>query len=169
MGENWYTGIFYKVKSTKRIGELIECPCDDPIILEFVPGSPTSRRVVWLKEVEPASMPKTWENRKAQNTKPVKDERKSELRKSSMDKFLRIIYYMKDKGEPVTSSEIRKMLGFFPFYHLGNPSGVRDFSLETLGIVERVPRVRNWLAWQLTEKGQSEGEEIIKSKYGEGL
>ena len=173
MGENWYTGIFYKVKSTKRIGEQIECPCDDPIILDFAPGALNSRRVYWLKKVEPASMPENWEVMKAERLAgkivDVPKIRHKGVRFVTIQKFLSIYNYLKRQDEPVTVKEIQKGVGFYPYYFLGNLSHHLEFSLETLGIVERVPLTRNWLAWQLTEKGLREGTEIIESQYEEDL
>ena len=175
MGENWYTGIFYKVKGTGRVGEQIECPCDDPIILEHTPGVPESRKVYWLKEVEPAQRSEMWEVDKqkqiklaqAKGTKDTRRKRKG-LHRSTFDKFVRIYDYMKRHREPVTSTQLRKAMGFHCSYFMGNPSHINPFSLETLGIVERVPLERNWVAWKLTEKGLREGKEIIESKYEEG-
>ena len=42
------------------------------------------------------------------------------------------------------------------------PSQPKQVTLESLGIVERVPGERTWVAWRLTELGRTEGEDIIR-------
>ena len=118
-------------------------------------------------------MPENWELQKAERlageiVDPPKTGHKG-VRPVTIQKFLSIYDYLKRQDEPVTVKEIQKSVGFYSYCFLGNPSQHLEFSLETLGIVERVPLTRNWLAWQLTEKGRSEGEEIIQSKYEEKI
>ena len=173
MDENWYTGIFYKVKGTGRVGEQIECPCDDPIILEHTPGVPRSRRVYWLKDVVTAKMPTKWQAMKADGlagtvTHAAKNGHKG-ARPATIRKFLRIYEYIKRSDAPVRAKEIQEAVRFNCYYYLGNPASNLKFSLETLGIIERVPLKRTWVAWKLTKHGLRDGEQIIRSKYEEGL
>ena len=110
----------YRVVETGEIGQLIPCPCDDPIILEFKDGI---RDAFFLRELGPTTHPIT----------------------------------------ALYPTCIEEVVGFNCTRPLmWQLSQLKQVALESLGIAERIPVERTWVAWQLTELGRVEGEEIIR-------
>ena len=67
------------------------------------------------------------------------------------------------QSEPVYRAAIEKAAGFNCTRPLMcQPSHPKQVTLESLGIVERIPGERTWVAWQLTELGRTEEGDIIR-------
>ena len=160
MTDDLYTGEFFKISKTGEIGEQIACPCDDPIILEFKDGE---RDAYHLRDVEPSTQPVT-DALFTRNGKRIGNTgRPQRLEQVSIEKMLQIYEFLETQSEPVYRAAIEKTLGFNCtrplMIQLSQPKRV---TLESLGIAERLPRERTWVAWRLTEWGRAEGEAIIK-------
>ena len=161
MSENWHTGRHHRVIETGEIGEQIECPCDNPIILEF---KDRIRDAFFLRELEPTTHPIT-------NSYPVRGSaaknggkgRPKGLAQKTVERMLQIYQFLEVQSEPVYRSVIEKAVGFSCVRCLMvQPSQKTQVTLESLGIVERIPAERTWVAWRLTELGNAEGEAIIR-------
>ena len=151
----------YRVTETGEIGQLIPCPCDDPIILEFKDGI---RDAFFLRELEPTTHPITesYPARSSNATNGVKGRPKG-LERGTVEKMLEIYRFLETQSEPVYRAVIEKAVGFNCTRPLmRQPSQPKQVTLESLGIAERMPGERTWVAWQLTELGRDEGEEIIR-------
>ena len=151
----------YRVVETGEIGQLIPCPCDNPIILEFKNGT---RDAFFLRDLEPTTHPITQSSStRGSNTNNRTKGRPKGLARGTIEKMLQIYRFLETQSEPVYRSTIEKAVGFNytrPLMH--RPSHPKQVTLESLGIAERIPRERTWVAWQLTELGRTEGEEIIR-------
>lgn len=166
MGENWHTGFFYKVKRTGRVGEQIECPCDDPIILEFKYGH---RDAYFLREVEPTTARITESGFGITPTGRNGRPKGIELR--TINKMMEIYRFLEKQDKPVYRAAIEKSVGFNITRPLMTQKSYppHTVTMESLGIVERVPGERTWVAWRLTKLGRRAGEKIIKSQYKEKI
>ena len=151
----------YRVVETGEIGQLIPCPCDNPIILEFKNGT---RDAFFLHELEPTTHPVTESSfTRGSNTNNRTKGRSKGLERGTIKKMLQVYRFLETQSEPVYRSAIEKAVGFNytrPLMRL--PSQPKQVTLESLGIAERIPGERTWAAWQLTELGRTEGEEIIR-------
>ena len=160
MSENWYIGN-YKVIETEEIGKLVPCPCDDPIILEFKDGI---RDAFHLRELEPTSHPITNSYPTRGNaTKYGQKGRPKGLEQRTVQKMLKIYRFLEAQSKPVYRQAIEKAVGFNctrPLMH--QPSQPKQITLESLGIAERTPGERTWVAWSLTELGRRDGDDIIR-------
>ena len=150
----------YRVTETGEIGQLIPCPCDDPIILEFKDGI---RDAFFLRELEPTTHPITnsYPTRGNATKNGVKGRPKG-LERGTVEKMLEIYRFLETQSEPVYRAAIERAVGFNCTRPLMcQPSQPKQVTLESLGIAERMPGERTWVAWQLTELGRTEGEDII--------
>ena len=162
MSENWHTRQCYRVVETGEIGQLLPCSCDNPIILEFKDGI---RDAFFLRELEPTTHPITasYPTRGSANKNGVKGRPKG-LARRTVEKMLQIYRFLETQSEPVYRSAIEKAVGFNCTRCLmSQPSQPTIITMESLGIAERIPGERTWVAWRLTELGRMEGETIIKS------
>ena len=158
----------YRVVETGEIGQLIPCPCDDPIILEFRDGT---RDAFFLRELEPTTHPitKSYSTRGSASKNGQKGKAKG-LEQRTVTKMLQIYQFLKSQSDlrsksprPVYRSAIEKAVGFNCTRCLMyQPSQSTQITLESLGIVERIPGERTWVTWRLTELGRTEGEAIIR-------
>lgn len=151
----------YRVIETNKVGKLIPCPCDNPVILEFKDGI---RDVFFLRELEPTASsisPSTGRGRKTQKKK--KGSSKG-LTAATIQKMLRIYQFLFAQDQPVYRAAIQKAVGFDITRSLMNQRSrsLHTITLESLGIVERLPGERTWCTWQLTELGRTEGDAIIR-------
>ena len=136
--------------------------CDNPIILEFKDGI---RDAFFLRELEPTTHPITasYPTRGSANKNGVKGRPKG-LARRTVEKMLQIYRFLETQSEPVYRSAIEKAVGFNCTRCLmSQPSQPTIITMESLGIAERIPGERTWVAWRLTELGRMEGETIIKS------
>ena len=151
----------YRVIETGEVGKLIPCPCDNPIILEFKDGL---RDAFFLRELEATTHPIT--NSSTVRGSPSRNGQKGRpkgLAKKTVERMLQIYQFLETQSEPVYRSAIEKAVGFSCVRCLMiQPSQKSQVTLESLGIVERIPAERTWVAWQLTELGKAEGEDIIR-------
>ena len=159
--ENWHTGACYRVVETGEIGQVVPCPCDNPIILEFKDGV---RDVFFLRELEPTTYPIT-ESYPARGSAARNGQkgRPKGLERGTIEKMLQIYRFLETQSEPVYRAAIEKAVGFNctrPLMY--QPSQPTQITMESLGIVERIPGERTWVAWRLTELGRTEGEAIIR-------
>ena len=149
---NTTTGFHYQVKSTGSVGQVVPCPCDDPLILRFADGELV---FLFLREIEVTSLPVT------EMKKPVVG-RDYPTRKL-VEKMLKIRRYLIKRGSPVSREHIDKAVVFDAGYALVDSPGRNNrWSLEGLGIAERVPGDGVWVKWQLTELGKYKGDSILK-------
>ena len=151
----------YRVVEMGAIGKLIPCPCDDPIILEFKDGS---RDAFFLRELEPITQPITdsYSTRGSATTNGGKGKPKG-MEWETIEKMLQIYVFLKTQSDPVYRGAIEKVVGFNCTRCLMHQSSQKtQVTLESLGIVERIPGERTWVTWQLTELGRTEGEDIIR-------
>ena len=162
--ENWHTGACYRVVETGEIGQVVPCPCDNPIILEFKDGV---RDVFFLRELEPTTHPITDSYPTRSNlSKNGQKGRAKGLEQRTINKMLQIYEFLKTQSQPVYRAAIEKAVGFNCTRPLmSQPSQPTQVTLESLGIAERLPGERTWVAWRLTELGKTEGESIIKSLH----
>ena len=151
----------YRVTETGEIGQLIPCPCNDPIILEFKDGI---RDAFFLRELEPTTHPITNSYPMRGNaTKNGVKGRPKGMERGTVDKMLEIYRFLETQSEPVYRAAIEKAVGFNCTRPLMiQPSQPKQVTLESLGIAARMPGERTWVAWQLTELGRTEGVDIIK-------
>ena len=158
----------YRVIETGRIGQLIPCPCDNPIILEFKNGI---RDAFFLRELEPTTHPITESySTRSSNAKNGVKGRSKGLERGTVEKMLEIYRFLEaqprdseGKSLPVYRAAIEKAVGFSCTRPLmRQPSQPKQITLESLGIVERIPGERTWVTWRLTELGRMEGEDIIR-------
>ena len=160
MSDKWHTGELYEVIETGEVGERIECPCDDPIILEFKDGV---RDAFFLREVERSTRPQTASFDRYVGARNQKGRPKG-IAPSTVKQMLRIYEFLLDQSQPVYRKPIEEAVGFNITRPLMNQqSSPHIVTLESLGIVERIKGERTWASWILTEKGRSEGEAIITS------
>ena len=154
--------IYYFVIKTGEIGKLIPCPCDNPIILEFKDGI---RDAFHLRELEPT----TWSNTPSNSLRGSLNKngqrgRAKGIEIGTVEKMLRVYAFLETQSEPVYRSAIEKAVGFNCTRCLmSQPSQPTIITMERLGVAERMPGERTWVAWKLTELGRTEGEAIIKS------
>ena len=152
----------YRVIQTNEIGVLVPCPCNDPIILKFKDGV---RDVFFLRELEPTTHPITDSYPTRRNlSKNGQKGRPKGLEQRTIEKMLQIYEFLETQSEPVYRASIEKAVGFNctrPLMY--QPSQPTQVTLESLGIAERLPGERTWVAWRLTKLGRTEGESIIKS------
>jgi len=158
----------YRVIETGAIGKLIPCPCDDPIILEFKDGI---RDAFFLRELEPTTHPITepYSTRSSATTNGAKGKPKG-MERGTIEKMLEIYRFLEaqprdveGKSLPVYRAAIEKAVGFSCTRPLMRQSSQpKQVTLESLGIVERIPGERTWVTWRLTELGRVEGEDIIR-------
>ena len=142
----------YRVVETGAVGQLIPCPCDNPIILEFKDGT---RDVFFLRELEPTTYPIT--NKNGGRGRP------RGLAKKTVEQMMQVYEFLESQPEPVYRGAIEKAVGFNCIRCLMiQPARETQFTLESLGIVERILGERTWIAWRLTELGRREGEDIIR-------
>ena len=162
--ENWHTGACYRVVETGEIGQVVPCPCDNPIILEFKDGV---RDVFFLRELEPTTHPITDSYPTRSNlSKNGQKGRSKGLELRTIEKMFQIYEFLETQSEPVYRAAIEKAVGFNctrPLMY--QPSQPTQVTLESLGIAERLPGERTWVAWRLTKLGRTEGESIIQSLY----
>ena len=173
----------YRVTETGEIGQLIPCPCDDPIILEFKDGI---RDAFFLRELEPVPISsrthgKSCEARiplcgtgsthpitasystRRRNAKNRGKGRPKGMARGTIEKMLAIYRFLETQSEAVYRSAIEKAVDFNCTRCLMyQPSQKTQVTLESLGIVERIPGERTWVAWRLTELGRTEGVDIIR-------
>ena len=160
---NWHTGHFYRVLDTGEIGEQVECPCTDPIILEF---KDSLREAFHLREVEPIEKQRASASigRDMHHKSGGRGSRRKGIEQRTIDKMLQVHAFLMDQSEPVYRAAIEDAVGFNCTRALMHqPSKKTEITLESLAIVKRLPGERTWAAWQLTELGRREGEEIIRS------
>lgn len=152
----------YRVIETGEIGQLVPCPCDNPIILEFKDGI---RDAFFLRELEPTTHPITHSYpRRGSAARNGQKGRPKGLAQRTIQKMLLIYEFLETQPDPVYRAAIEKAVGFNCVRCLMHqPSQKAQVTLESLGIVERIPGERTWVAWRLTELGRAEGEAIIKS------
>ena len=151
----------YRVVGTGAIGQLIPCPCNNPIILEFKDGI---RDAFFLRELEPTPHPITesYSTRSSNAKNGVKGTPKG-MERGTVEKMLDIYRFLEAQSEPVYRAAIEKAVGFSCTRPLmRQPSQPKQVTLESLGIVERIPGERTWITWRLTELGRTEGEDIIR-------
>ena len=151
----------YRVIETLETGQLIPCPCDNPIILEFKDGI---RDAFFLRELEPTTHPITdsYPTRGSTAKNVVKDRPKG-MERGTVEKMLRIYRFLEAQSEPVYRAAIEKAGGFnCTRLLMCHPSQPKQVTLRGLGIVERIPGERTWVSWRLTELGRTEGVDIIK-------
>ena len=151
----------YRVIKTGEVGQLIPCPCDNPIILEFKDGI---RDAFFLRELEPTTHPITDSySTRGSAAKNGGKGRPKGLAQKTVDRMLQIYQFLETQSEPVYRSIIEKAAGFSCIRCLMiQPAQPKLITLEGLGIVERIPGERTWVAWQLTESGRMEGEALIR-------
>ena len=140
MGENWHTGFFYKVKQTGSVGEQIECPCDDPIILEFKYGH---RDAYFLREVEPTTAPITEGGFGISPTGHKGRPKGIALR--TINKMMEIYRFLEKQSVPVYRAAIEKSVGFNITRALMTQKSFppHTITMESLGLVERIPGVKD--------------------------
>ena len=152
----------YRVIETGEIGQLVPCPCDNPIILEFKDGI---RDAFFLRELEPTTHPITasYPPRGSANKNGVKGRPKG-LARRTIQKMLQIYRFLETQSEPVYRSAIEKAVGFNCTRCLmSQPSQPTIITMESLGIAERMPgNGRGSLGGSRNWEGL-EGETIIKS------
>ena len=151
----------YRVVKTGEVGQLIPCPCDNPIILEFKNGI---RDAFFLRELEPTTYPITESySKRGSGSKNGQKGRPKGLAPKTIKKMLQVYTFLKTQSEPVYRSAIEQAVGFNCIRGLMHqPAQPTQVTLESLGIVERIPAERTWVAWQLTELGRTDGEAIIR-------
>ena len=158
----------YRVVETGEIGQLIPCPCDNPIILEFKDGI---RDAFFLRELQPTTHPITASySTRGSNAKNGVKGRPKGLERETVEKMLQIYRFLETqprdsegKSLPVYRAAIEKAVGFNCTRPLMcQPSQPEQVTLESLGIAERIPGERTWVAWRLTELGRTEGVDIIR-------
>lgn len=100
----------YRVTETGEIGELILCPCDDPIVLEFKDGI---RDAFFLRELEPTTHPITesYPTRSSNAKNGVKG-RPNGLERGTIEKKLQIYRFLETQSELVYRAAIEKAVGF---------------------------------------------------------
>ena len=151
----------YRVIETGEVGQLIPRPCDNPIILEL---KDRIRNAFFLRELEPTTHPITesYPTRGSTAKNVVKDRPKGRER-GTVEKMLRIYRFLETQSEPVYRAAIEKAVGFnYTRLLMCHPSQPKQVTLESLGIVERIPGERTWVAWRLTELGRTDGVDIIR-------
>ena len=154
-------GARYRVIETGEIGQLIPCHCDNPVILEFKNGI---RDVFFLRELEPTPHPISNSHPKQGGRRSGQNVRSKGMERRTIDKMLQIYRFLETQSEPMYRSAIEKAVGFNCARSLINyKSQGERITLESLGIVERLPGERTWIAWRLTEMGRTEGASIIES------
>lgn len=150
----------YRVIETGNIGVVVPCPCDNPLILEFEDGL---RDAFFLRELEATSHPVTDYNGRSPSAMNGIKGRPKGLSRKTIKRMLQIRQFLETQSETVYRSAIEKAVGFNCVRTLMiQPATAVTASLESLGIVERVPAERTWVAWRLTERGKAKGEQIIK-------
>ena len=160
------TGQHYHVIETGEIGKVCPCPCDDPLILKFEDGILDAFHLFELEETDrqlTMSINRGVPDRNGRKGRP------KGMETGTVTKMLHIYRFLRKQTEPVYRAQIEKAVGF----NITRPLMVQKslsqcVTLESLGIVERLPGQRTWAAWQLTELGRSDGERIIKSLYTKG-
>ena len=153
-------GARYRVIETGEIGQLSPCHCDNPVILEFKNGIID---VFFLHELEPTTHPISNSHTKHGGKRRDQIGRPKGMERSTIDKMLQVYCFLETQSEPVYRSVIEKAVGFNCARSLINYKSEGDrITLESLGIVERLPGERKWVAWQLTELGRTEGASIIE-------
>ena len=155
-------GARYRVIETGEIGQLIPCHCDNPVILEFKNGI---RDVFFLRELEPTPHPiSNWLSTNKHGGKRREQRgRPKGMKRSTIDKMLQVYCFLETQSDPVYRSAIEKAVGFNCVRPLMcHKSQDERITLESLGIVERLPGERTWIAWRLTEMGRTEGASIIE-------
>lgn len=152
----------YRVVETGEIGQLVACPCDDPVILEF---KDKVRDAFHLRELEPTTAPISMSDTRGQAAKNGQKGRSKGIEHRTIKRMLQIHAFLMKQTAPVYRKQIEDQVGFNITRHIMiQKSGLVHYdSLESLGIVKRIKGERTWAAWQLTEHGRTEGEQIIKS------
>ena len=150
----------YRVIKTGEIGQLIPSPCDNPIILEFQDGD---RDAFFLRELEMTGHLIT-KSAPPQGNRRRNKGRPTGILMSTIDKMLSIHRFLETQLEPLNRKDIEKVVGFNCTRCLmSQPSDMNRDTLESLGIVQRIPGQRTWVVWRLTELGKRDGEAIIKN------
>ena len=162
--ENWHTNQFYRVTTTGEIGEQIECPCTDPIVLEFKDGV---RDAFHLRELEPTTHRSTaLSPARGGTTKNGLKGSPKGIAPRTIERMLQIHAFLMDQSNPVYRAVIEDAVGFnITRCMMGQPSLSQAVTMESLGVVERIKGERTWIAWQLSQRGRDEGAAIIKSVY----
>lgn len=160
------TGQHYHVVETGEIGKVCPCPCDDPLILKFEDGVLDAFHLCELEETDRQLTVSI--NRGVPNGNGRKGRPKG-METGTVNKMLQIYRFLLHQTEPVYRAQIEKAVGF----NITRPLMVQKslaqcVTMESLGIVKRLPGHRTWAAWELTEHGRSEGERVIKSLYTKG-
>ena len=153
--------IYYLVIETGEIGQLVPCPSDDPVILEF---KGEVRDAFHLRELNPTTHPVTYTIARGNGGRNRAKGRPKGITLRTVEKMLGVYRFLETQSEPAYRATIEKAAGFNctrPLMH--QPSQAKQVTLESLGIVKRLPGERTWVAWTLTELGRTEGESIIKS------
>ena len=156
-------GTRYRVIETGEIGQLNPCHCNNPVIIEFKNGIID---VFFLHELDPTTRPiSNWYSTNKHGGKRREQRgRPKGMERSTIDKMLQVYRFLETQSEPVYRSAIEKAVGFNCARALINFKSEGDrITLESLGIAERLPGERRWIAWRLTELGRTEGASIIES------
>lgn len=152
----------YRVVETNEVGVLVPCPCDDPVILQFKDGV---RDAFHLRELEPTIAPISKSNSRRLTAKDERRGRPKGIGSGTIKNMLAIHAFLLTQTNPVYRGQIQKAVGF----DITRPMIKQQshapgtITLESLGIVERIPSERPWTAWQLTQLGRAHGEDLIKS------
>ena len=152
----------YRVLETNEVGVVVPCPCDDPIILQFKDGV---RDAFHLRELEPTIAPISMSNRRDTAAKNGRKGRPKGIGSSTIKNMLDIHAFLLTQTKPVYRGQIQKAVGF----DITRPMIKQQshapgtITLESLGIVERIPSERPWTTWQLTQLGRARGEALINS------
>lgn len=157
----------YRVIETNVVGLLVECGCDDPIILAFADGI---RDVFWLRDVEKVDIPPTDSHRtqKPEVRNSKRFGRPRGITPEIIDKMLAICKYLKTQPHAIDRSQMEQHLGYTTVRCIMNqPSRPNRVTLESLGIVERVVGHRRLAKWRITEYGKTEGDRIVETLRGE--
>ena len=157
----------YRVIGTNVVGLLVECGCDDPIILAF---DDEIRDVFWLRDVEKVDLPPTdsHSTQKPEVRHAQRFGRPRGITPLIIEKMLAICEYLKTQPDAIDRSQMEKHLGYTTIRCLmSQPSRPNRVTLESLGIVERIIGHRRLAKWKITEYGKTDGERIVKALRGE--
>ena len=151
----------YLVVETGEIGQLVPCPSDDPVILEFKDGV---RDAFHLRELEPTTATISMSNGRGIAARNGQKGRPKGMAWRTVEKMLQIYRFLETQSEPVYRASIENVVEFNCIRALMHQrSQSKQVTLESLEIVKRLPGERTWVTWQLTELGRTEGESIIRS------
>ena len=152
----------YRVVKTNEVGVLVPSPCDDPVILQFKDGV---RDAFHLRELQPTTSPISISNGRNIAAKNGRRGRPKGIGRGTIKNMLAIHTFLLTQPKPVYRRHIQKAVGFDITRPMINQQShaPHTITLESLGIVERIPTEHTWTAWQLTPLGRAHGESIINS------